>query len=190
MPIIDVRCLTCGHIAEQYRAVALFPATHPCEQCGEATEQIHQPKATRWTPDPVIVFKAPDGSFRFPGDNDGLSVKHYEQQGFQRVEIRGAVEMRTFERTMNRIEYAKMQRQVERKQQARERREADTRGQLRQQMQSMSAMGRDLALAAMRRNDAKATARAGDANFHNQAYSFDRSNREESRGSDGRRRRD
>ena len=168
----------------------MWPATPPCPSCQGPTEQIHQPKAVAWTVDPVVVFKAPDGTFRFPGDANGLSAAHYAQQGLERVEIRGAIEMRRFERTMNKAEYAQAQRRVERTLEARERREAAGRSALRQEMQSMSSMGRDVARAAMARNDAKPKARASDPGFISEVFSYDRGNREESRDAQGRRRRD
>lgn len=189
MSLIDVKCQN-AHVREVYRAAADWPATPVCPECGEPTEQIHLPKSVTWNPDPVIVFQAHDGSFRFPGDANGLSAKNYERQGFRRLEIRGATEMRRFEGTMNRHEYSRAARQVEMKQQQREMRESITRSDLRQKIQSMSPQGRAVAQAAMQRNDSRPKERAADANFHNQAYSFDRPNREESRGSDGRRRRD
>ena len=57
-------------------------------------------------------------------------------------------------------------------------------------MQSMSTFGRDAARAAMRHNDNKPRERVADANFHSEVYSFDRTNRDESRDSHGKRHRD
>lgn len=172
------------------RPLAMHPATPPCLDCGAETEQIHLPKAVRWTPDPVVVYQAQDGSFRFPGDRNGLSAHNYEKQGLTRIEIRGAAEMRRFESVMNKADYSRAARKLERKQEGRENRQSIMRGDLRMKMQSMSNAGRAVARAAMSRNDNRPKERVADSEFHNQAYSFDRTNREESRGTDGRRRRD
>ncbi len=191
MPLIDLKCLSesCGKVFEYYRPLAEWPRTPPCA-CGSPTEQAHLPKAVQWTVDPVVVFKAPDGSFRFPGDAHGLSAAQYAKQGFERVEIRGAIEMRRFEQTMNRHDYAEAQRRVERKLEMREQREKHTRSILRGEMQRMTPFGRAVARAAMSQNDGKPKERAKDPGFHSEAYSMDRSNRETSRDSSGRRRRD
>ncbi len=189
MPRIDAICLACDQVHELYRPLAMWPATPPCPTCGGATEQCHLPKAVSWTVDPVIVFQAKDGSMRFPGDANGLSAKNYEKQGLTRIEIRGAAEMRRFEGHMNKREYSRAQRRIENNQQQREARETVSRSELRQKMQSMSAFGKAVARVAMQRNDAKPKERF-DSGFFSDVYNLDRSNREESRGSDGRRRRD
>lgn len=189
MSLIDIRCES-GHTHEVYRAANDWPNTPNCPDCDLPTEQIHLPKRVQWTPDPVVVFKAHDGSFRFPGDPNGLSAKGYERQGLERVEIRGAAEMRRFETTMNKREYSRMARSVERKQEQREKRESEMRSELRRQMQSMSSIGRAVALATMARNDAKPRERVGDAGFVSEVYSYDRGSRETSRDAQGRRRRD
>lgn len=189
MALIDVRCSS-DHISEVYRAISDWPNTPVCPECGGATEQIHLPKSVTWNPDPVIVFQAKDGSFRFPGDNNGRSAKTYERQGLTRIEIKGAAEMRRFEGVMNKHEYSRAQRRVEHQQQQREARFTQTRGELRRRMQSMSEFGRDLARTVMRRNDDKPRERVPDSGFHSEVYNLNRSNRDESRGSDGRRRRD
>lgn len=189
MALIDVECAS-GHVSEVYRAAADWPQTPPCPDCGAETQQIHLPKRVSWTPDPVLVFKAPDGTYRFPGDPSGLSVRQYERHGYERLEIRGAAEMRRFESQMNRAEYSRAMRKAEHAQQAREAQERETRSELRSRMQSFSTFGRELAREAMRRNDAKPRERAREAGFVSEVYSYDRSSRGESRGPDGRRRRD
>src|SRR4051812_30434129 len=168
----------------------MWPETPVCPDCGQPTEQIHLPKAARWSPDPIVVFKAPDGSYRFPGDRDGLSAAQYAKQGYERVEIRGAIEMRRFEKTMNKVEHAKAMRQFEQRQEQRSEREKKMRSDLRQQMQTMSELGRNVARAAMELSDRKPVKRPGDAGFMSEVYSYDRSNRDESRDAHGRRRRD
>lgn len=41
MARLDARCLSCGHVFEFVRAVADWPKTPACEQCGEPTEHAH-----------------------------------------------------------------------------------------------------------------------------------------------------
>ena len=185
-----MRCKSCEHVAEAYRPLAMFPATPPCPDCGGETEQIHLPKSAAWSPEPVIIYKAPDGTFRFPGDGNGSSAKSYEKQGYERMEIRGAVEMRRFEGKMNKAERARAERHFEARQQQHEERQKFTRGQLREQMQRMSELGKDVARAAMAKNDGKPVKRINDCGFHSEVYAYDRSNREDSRDSRGMRRRD
>jgi len=190
LALIDLEC-TNGHVSENtYRPAKDWQTTPPCPECGAPTERIYLPPRVQWTVDPVVVYQAPDGTIRFPGAKEGLSNKSYERKGFQRIEIRGAAEMRRFEKHMNVRERSIMARKVENQQRAREHREQILRGELRQQMQSMTRRGRDLARAAMRMNDNKPREHTKDANFISECYSFDHSNREEYRGSDGRRGRD
>lgn len=189
MPRIDVRCVN-GHDHEVVRSISEWPTTPSCPTCSEPTEQAFLPPASRSNPDPVVVFQAPDGSFRFPGDPNGLSAKKYEQVGYTRMELRGAADVRRFESKMTKQELSIAARKVEKMQQTRERRESENRGQLRMLMQSMSSHGRDVARAAMRRNDERPREHTKDPNFVVEAYSFDRSNREQSRDESGRRRRD
>lgn len=211
MPLIDTRCKTCDAVHEQMRPLSMHPATPPCLDCGGETEQIHLPKAIAWNAEPIIVFRAPDGSMRFPGDRNGLSAKNYRDQGFQEVEIRGATEMRRFEGAMDRVEYSRAQRKIEHLQQQREasnaRRAADIRHGLEQGFRlperdargrrtgkmvtvRLGARGRDIMREAQRTGDRRQGHSFSGANFHNEAYSFDRSNRDESRDAQGRRRRD
>lgn len=189
MPLIDIKC-TNGHINEVHRALADWPNTPSCPDCSESTEQVHLPKSVRWTPEPVVVFKAPDGTYRFPGDRNGEGAARYERQGFERVELRGVAEVRRFEDRMNRSEFSRACRRAEISQRAREHRETVMRGDLRMQMQSFSRRGRDLARAAFAHNDAKPRERGKEPGFYSEVYSMDRSNRDESRDHQGRRRRD
>lgn len=189
MALIDVRCAN-GHVHEVYRAVADWPATPVCPNCGASTEQIHLPKAVTWRAEPIIVFKGPDGQYRFPGDPNGLQASTYRKNGFEQIELRGAADVRRFEAHMNKHEFRRAARKAELQQRMREERERHSRSDLRALMQSMSERGRAVARAAMRRNDNKPREHAKDAGFHSEVYSFDRSNRDESRDAQGRRRRD
>lgn len=196
MRMIDVRCLstTCGYTFEyllRTRDGVDDPLTPPaCTACGQPVEIWHPPPRVYGSPDPIIVFRAPDGSFRFPGDAAGAQAARYTSQGFERVELRGAADVRRFEKVMNAHEYSRALRRVEVRQQQRLMREHATRGDLRMRMQSFSRLGREIARAAMARNDAKPIERAAFPNFHAEVYAFDRSNRDESRDARGKRRRD
>lgn len=190
MPLIDLRCSACDHTFEYMRPLAEWPATPVCTACGQPTEQWMPPPRSDRSITAIVVFRAPDGSFRFPGDGSGAQAARYAREGFERVELRGAADVRRFEKVMNAHEYSRAMRRVEVRQQQREAREAQMRSELRQRMQSFSRQGRDIAKAAMAMNDNKPALRAAFPNFHAEVYSFDRSNREESRDERGRRRRD
>lgn len=144
----------------------------------------------RPTVDPIVVFRAPDGSFRYPGDANGAGAARYAREGYTRIELRGAAEVRRFERAVNRHEFSRAMRVAENRQKLRESRERDNRSELRQRMQSMSRFGRDVARTAMQRNDQRPRESAKDPGFHSDVYSNDRSSREPSRDAQGRRRRD
>ncbi len=190
MPLIDVSCEACETVSEVYRSLADWPKTPDCKVCLGPTVQVHLPKAVQWSVDPVVVFKAPDGSFRFPGDTNGKMAHQYAKEGLERIEIRGAAEMRSFEGKMNAREQSILNRRFEAQQEQREKRQHVNRSELHHRMSSMSNHGRAVARAAMGRNDAKPVKRPGEPGFASEVYSYDRSNREESRGPDGRRRRD
>ncbi len=212
MALIDVLCKSCGRVEEAHRPASEWPKTPPCVHCGAPTEQLHMPKRVQWTPEPVVVYQAPDGSMRFPGDRNGLSAANYERQGLKRVEIRGAAEMRSFERFMNKAEYSRAQRAVERQHQAREendaRRSAEIRHGLQQgfripeidprtgrhtgRMQTvrLSEHGRAIMRASQEKGNARPMPRGSDPGFFSEVYSQNRSNRDESRDAQGRRRRD
>ena len=189
MALIDIRCPN-DHIHEVYRAVADWPHTPVCPTCAEPTEQVHLPRSVQWRPDPVIVFRGPDGQYRFPGDANGLQATTYRRQGFEQIELRGAADVRRFEAHMNKHEYRRAARRAELQQRMREARESESRSELRARMQSMSERGRAIAREAMRRNDDKPREHAKDAGFHSEVYAYDRSNRDASRDAQGRRRRD
>jgi hypothetical protein len=189
MSLINIRC-TNDHIEEVNRPIADWPATPPCPTCNASTEQIHLPPAVKSSIDPVVIFQAADGTFRFPGDPSGRSAHQYARQGMTKIELRSAADVRRFESHMNKRELSLSHRKVEAHQAQREARESHMRAQLRQSMSAMTEYGRDLARAAMRRADHAPRERARDAGFHVEALSYDRSNRPESRDPSGRRRRD
>lgn len=191
MPLIDIRCTAPEpHDHEVNRPIADWPRTPPCPTCGAPTVQLLLPRAVSSFIDPIVVFKAPDGTFRVPGDTDGPGARKYERLGYERIECRNAIDVRRIEGQMTRQQRSEAARSVERREQQREAREREQRGQLRSLMSSMTPFGRDLAREAMRRNDAKPRAYAKDPGVHVEALAYDRGNRPESRDAQGRRRRD
>lgn len=192
MPLIDVQCLepTCGHIFEHVRPIADWPATPPCEKCQSPnTDDGHLPPRTRWSVDPVVVFEAPDGTYRYPGEADGNSSRRYAAAGYRQITIRNATEMRAFETRVGIHEQRKANETFERSERAREASESARRGALHTAMASMSPRGRDLARAAIAQSDGVRRA-AHQVGFHSEVYNVDRSNRGDSRDTQGRRRRD
>lgn len=189
MPLYQQECSdeACGHLFEEHRPVARYDQLPPCPQCGKPSVRAYLPQTVKGLVAPVIVYKGPDGNIRFPGHKDH---HQYEKKGYERIEIRGAHEMRRFEQTMNRHEFSRASRKTEYAQQAREAQQKVLRSALRDRFTSMTRAGRDLAREAMRRNDNKPVERTREAGFHSEIYSYDRGNREEGRDNHGRRMRD
>ena len=191
MALIDIRCKADPeHVHEVYRPLVDYPATPVCPDCGAETEQAHLPPRARWHIDPIVVFQAHDGTFRFPGDLSGPMTAQYRRQGYQEVELRTSADVRRFEGHINEGQRSVDERRVEHRQEMQERREATSRSDLRHAMRSMTRYGRDVARATMAHNDGKPRQRPRDGGFHVEVMSFDHSNRMESRDRDGRRRRD
>lgn len=213
MPNYGQQCLNadCGFIFNDLRPMAQSHVLPSCPKCGTATEREYEP-ITTWTTAPaVVVFKAPDGSFRYPGSTEGQSVAKYERLGYTRVELRGAAEVRRFEREANTREASEIARKVEHRLALREAAEHDRRSTIthglrnsfvipevdekgrrtgRMKSVRMSPRGHDIMRAAQAQNDDRPRPKAYDGGIHVEAYSYDRSNRDESRTSDGRRHRD
>ena len=191
MPLIDLRCTGPDpHDTEYMRPLAEWPATPPCPVCAAPTTQMHFPRAVSSFIDPIVVYRAPDGSHRFPGDSDGAGARKYDRLGYTRIECRSAVEMHRLEGKMNAHDRAEGQLRVEAHARAREFREKEARSQLRDSMRSMSEYGKDVARAAMRIGDNKPREYTRDPGIHSEALAYDRGNRAESRDPQGRRRRD
>ena len=168
--------------------------------------QIHLPQRARIAPPAVVVFQAPDGTFRFPGDPNGLTAAKYEKLGYTRQEHRGWAEVRKLESRVNKQQYSEIMRKVEREQewketgtharrsdfhhglhagfQIPETEERIVRGRRvmvrtgRMKHVKLGAMGRDVAMAAVERNNRKPGPTAREAGFHVEVYSNDRSNRD------------
>lgn len=193
--IVDAKCTNderCGQVEtgvetpDEHR----IPQLPFCEKCGKSTQIVVLPPQVTWRADPVVVFKAADGTYRFPGDANGVSARSYEKQGLERVELRNFADVRRFERTINQQERSKMARSVEAKHRGRQMQEADSRGHLLSAMKSFSNMGRDVARESIRIGNNRPQPKTHDPGFRVEAYSDDRSSREVSRDAQGRRRRD
>ncbi len=196
-----------------YRPLNYVEGEPACPKCGAKT-------ATDWaawsrptnhhTADPVVVYQAADGTYRFPGKGDGLYAKSCEQQGMTRVELRGWADVRKFEGKVNAQELSKINRRVERQQRAieiheRARRsdltnamrngfqipETDDRGNRTGRMKTvhLSPRMRDVADKLIAMNNRKRVS-GYDPGFFVDAFSMNRGNRDASRDERGRRLRD
>lgn len=174
----DFTCLTCDRIFEAMVEASTLPAGPLCPTCAAPTERIFLPPRVTWRADAVVVYRAPDGSFRFPGDTHGPGAAKYDHLGYTRLEARSALEVRALERQLNQTEQSHMARQTEVRAARREHGEGIRRSELRRQMQGMTRMGRDIARAAMAKGDRRPLMRTGESGIRVEAYSNDRSNRE------------
>ncbi len=213
MSLINTKCLTCGYIDEVFRAASDWPKTPICEKCQQATEQIHLPKGIEFSAPAVVVYKAPDGSFRFPGTTDPQSrtAKQYAKLGYERQEFKGFAEVRRLESQVGKREASAIRKRVEQQCQFREESLSYRRGEIRQGMAQgfripehdekgrptgrmktvrLGEEARDLMRAAQERNYGKPGPRAVDPGFHLDVYANNRSNRDDSRRPDGTRYRD
>jgi len=200
MSLIDVRCSD-GHVSEVYRHNSDWPKTPPCPTCEKPTEQIHLPQSQRArSVDPVVVYQAPDGTFRFPPDISTSSTAMYDKLGYTRIECRGAAEVRKFEKQWSKKEMSQVRRRIERQQEQYERGESERRSEIRRGLEQgfqipiqddkgnwtgrmqtvrLSEQGRDIMRASMDLNDRKGGPKVKEAGCFVEAYSVDRSNRAE-----------
>ena len=155
MSLIDIRCLTCTAAVEVYRPASDWPATPACSSCGGRTEQIHLPTGHSFAADPVVVYQAPDGSFRYPGDTHGASAAKYDTMGYTRLEARTFAEVRALERRINEHDRVASAPLVERSQARREGQEHGRRSELFHHMASFSPQMRDLARHVIEKNNRK-----------------------------------
>lgn len=213
MPNYGQKCLKedCGFIFNDLRPMAQSHVLPPCPKCGGETEREYSPITSYDgnTP-PVVVFRAPDGTYRYPGQTEGASVEQYSRLGYARVELRGFAEVRRFEREVNTEQSREIAQRAERQMVAhlegerRRRSEVyngmangfvipvhDKRGrQIGTKVVRLSPLGMDIMRNAMHAMDGRERPRAREAGFFVDAYSNDRGSRDESRRSDGKRFRD
>lgn len=190
--VYDAWCPACDVVETGVESAAREAIYHlpPCETCGGPTRIISLPPAVTWDVAPVVVYRAPDGSFRYPGDADGVSAAQYKRLGYDRVELKGFGAVRQFERRANQHESSRAAIVAENRDRGRQMQESATRGELFRQMKTMSNLGRDVARAAIATGNARPAIRAHDAGIRVEVYSDDRSSREAARDSRGQRRRD
>ena len=201
MPLIDVNCPACDRVEEVFRHNSDWPNTPACSKCGGETTQIHLPVYARARAiDPVVVYQAPDGTFRFPPDTNTASTAMYDKQGLTRIELRGFADVRRFEKHMNASELSQIRRRVERQQEQHEASESARRSEIRRGLEQgfqipeqddqgrptgrmttvrLSERGRAIMRASMDLNDRKGGPTVKEPGFFAEAYSYDRSNREE-----------
>lgn len=190
---VDARCEACDVTETGVEAPVTEsrPATPPCEACGGPTVIVQLPPAVTWDVAPVVVYRDPEtGGYRFPGATESITTRQYDRLGLERIEIKGWAQARQIERKMNDWEYSRALRRAEGAARGRELQESATRSELHRQMKTFSNLGRDVAHAAIAQGNARPAIRAHEPGIRIECYSDDRSSRDESRGADGRRRRD
>jgi hypothetical protein len=212
MPNYGQKCLSeeCGFIFNDLRPMAQSHVLPPCPKCGATTEREYSPITTYSTAPAVVVFKAPDGTFRYPGQTEGKSVEQYVRLGYERMELRGFADVRRFERDVNTEQSREIAKRAERQMVAHlegERRRRsdvyngmangfvipvrDKQGrQIGTKVVRLSPAGMDTMRNAMAEMDRRPRPQAREAGFFVDAYSNDRGSRDESRRSDGKRFRD
>lgn len=216
MPLYDLKCQTCDRVFEAFVALVDYPATPPCPTCASPTDRVLLPPPSPHTlPDSTVVYRASDGSFRFPGETGGASCAKYEAMGYERIEARGWAETRRLEAKLNAHERSQLARAEERRSEAQEQMDSLRRSEIRRGLEQgfrmpeqrmcedgqvrptgrmitvhMRQQGRDAMRHAMARNEQRGHRRIGEPGIHVDAYSNYRGNRDESRDRDGRRRRD
>lgn len=212
MPNYGQKCLKedCRFIFNDLRPMAQSHVLPPCPKCGSETEREYSPITSFSSAPAVVVFKAPDGSYRYPGQTEGHSVEQYARLGYERVELRGFADVRRFEKEVNTEQSREIAQRVERQMVAHlegERRRRsdiyngmangfvipvhDKHGrQIGTKVVRMSPAGIDTMRNAMKEMDARERPRAREAGFFVDAYSNDRGSRDESRRADGKRFRD
>ncbi len=184
MPNYDFRC-TRGHIFDYFTSFADVDKPIRCRHKGcraqaryaviSARESLN---AARFAP--IVVFRAPDGSYRFPARS---SVR--TPAGMERVEMTNVQQVRRFENEMNARETARYNESQGRQREAYSFAQSHLRSDLRAKMRTMSQAGRDFAEAAMRRNDARSSSSSSyEPGFRVEVLSDDRSNRPEHRDRD------
>lgn len=201
MPLIDTHCAACDRVTEVYRPLSMWPKTPTCANCGGETEQVLLPSYMNGhAVDPVVVYQAPDGTFRFPPDTTTASTAMYDKQGMTRIELRGFADVRRFEKHMNKQEWSAVQRRVERQQESFEAGESARRSEIRRGLDQgfevqekdeggrptgrtkrihLSGRGRAIMQAAIDMNDRKGGPRGHEPGFRVEAYSENRSNRDQ-----------
>lgn len=122
--------------------------------------------------DPVVVHRAKDGTYRYPGSADAPVPS-----GYERIELRTLAEVDRFTKTVNQHERELIDQHVIHEEVLLQMNEARNRSDLRMAMQSMTPAQRAFARIAIERNNAHRP-RAYDPGFHLEVREMDASNRE------------
>lgn len=151
-----------------------------------------------------VVFRAKDGTYRFPGSTNSKETKRLERMGMERIELNTTSKIRRFERQMNAMENTKHQQFIagqnavfyaKQKESRDAMRAAIATGRMvmvdsekgsktygRKYVGEVSEMQKDIMRQAMEHTDrTRPTGKGFDAGFNIQAFSYDSSNREEHR---------
>lgn len=213
MPNYVQKCGSCGHIFEQFRRMADFDQYPPCPKCDGESAKHYLPSGASLNAPAVVVYKTPDGTFRFPGDTNpnGRTAKQYSDLGYERVELKGWADVRRMEGQVSKQQASEIRQRVERQCEMRERSMSDRRSEIRRSLEQgfvmpetdekgretgrtkvvrMGQEARDFVRAAVERNDGKPRPREFESGFHVDVYSQNRGNRDEGRRPDGKRWRD
>lgn len=176
MPLYDYKCPN-GHIFEAYSRLSEEPIA--CRECSQpamitllSISGVGQQNAQHF--DPVVVFRDPDGEYRFPGQSSDPTPR-----GCERVELRTIAEVRSFEKRMNDSERRKYQSHKEVESHYWNEKRSASRADLREQMRHMSPFGRDFAELAMRKGDRKSLSSEAaryDPKFRVEVFSDNESN--------------
>ncbi len=187
MPLYEYQCTSepCSLIFEEYRPVSDHQKIVPCPRCQLPSHRVYLPSAPRSEAPSVVVHRAPDGSYRFPGSPDARMP-----EGYTRVELRGWQEVRRFEKEVNKRQFSEICRRVERQQSAIEEGERRRRSDLYAAMGSFSNRNKALARLVIERNNRKGHPQTYEPGFYVEAFSQDRSSREPHRDPEGRKTRD
>ena len=186
MPMIDVKCPTCGNESEIFRHVSQMDDPMPnCENgCDWApVERIYvyqRPHSYRTGQILSVVYQNPDGSIGVLGHRDGRIP-----EGSQRIEIRSAADAQRVSKQMTDEQYRKFTQKQEREEQQFGAYHSAQRAELRRQMQGFSERGKDFARAAMKQND-EAPRKRFQTNVVFDAFENNASNRDGYRGDDHR----
>lgn len=97
--MLDYDCHVCGHQIRDQLFMEV-PNVYPCPQCGAAMDRawyVLRRERTQWDErDAVVVFRKPDGSIVYPGQNTARTPS-----GCERVVMRSLREVDKFEREHN-----------------------------------------------------------------------------------------
>ncbi len=175
MPVYPYECLNaqCGDRTELIVPVAERNNSPSCPTCQGPMQRIYiAPGVPATHCEAILVFKAADGSFKFPGRNDAPTPN-----GCTRLELQ-PVEARRVLRQASAQERELAERYNEAEIQAYEQSQSVNRSDLFHRMKSMNPRDRAFAQLAIDYANSRPIRKAPDAEIHSEALEFDSSNRE------------